>query len=136
MNLTEFIGFLFSFGLFIFLMIKRALSDRYRRQHPEIEIEEQKREEQELRNVFRELGIEEDDEDIPEEIKPLPPPPKPKIFHKPPPPKPLVTHSPTYEIEERSTTTPGDRLLNALPAYKNLLIYYEIFGPPKALRKD
>lgn len=134
MNLTEFIGFLFSFGLFIFLMIKRALSDRYRRQHPEIALEEEKREEQAYRNVLRDLDL--DEEDLPEEIKPPPLPKKtflkpfPKPFPKPP------EIAPSYEFEDRSTPSRAENYLNDLPAKKNLLIYYEIFGPPKALRKD
>ena len=144
MNLTEFIGFLFSFGLFIFLMLKRAFSDRYRRQHPEIAAEEEKREEQEYRNILRELDLDEDDEDLPEEMKPeIKPPPRPKLVPKQlPKPRimplpPVIQEMTHYEIEDKTLShTRGEKFLSDLPAYKNMLIYYEIFGPPKAFRKD
>lgn len=131
MNVTEWIGFLVSFGLFIYMMIRQALVKREQRKHPLSEEEEQ----DELRQILRKLDIdEEDEEELPEEIKPkpklkpLPSPPKPRPVYQPPP-----VH---YETESLTLPSKGERLIDELPQLKNMIIYYEIFGPPKALRKD
>ena len=136
MNVTEFIGFIVSFGLFIYMMIRQALVTREKKKHP-VQPDE---DDDELRHFLRELDIdEEEEEELPEEIKPKPKPkvlaPKPRPIYHPPPLTPIAP-MPGYEVENKKLPSRSENLLHELPDPKNMLIYYEIFGPPKSLRKD
>lgn len=141
MNLTEFIGFLFSFGLFIFMMFRQALAARQRKKYPEIAAAETSREDEALRQLLRELEV--DEEELPEEIR-LESKPKvvpPKVPQKVSRPLPQRTVQPAaapvaYEVVKNEQPLHSEILLEELSQRKNMLVYYEIFGPPKALRRD
>lgn len=140
MNLLDFIGFIFSFLLFIYLSLKKA------RGKTQAQIDQ---EEGELKEYLRSVGIEEMDEEEIEEraIKSLPPSPPVK---PPKPPKPAkVRHpstqfeqfesfkaatgdAPVYETEIRKSNTRVDLIINNTRSLKDMVILKEVLGPPKA----
>lgn len=153
MSLIDFLSFVGSFGLFIYLMIRRAVSEKNRRLHPELEEEERRNEERELKQLMRSLDLDEEDEDFPEELKALPPPPQIKkkdnhTWAEVPrsksnweaapayvPPK-QVTAAGVYEVEGKTYDNRSKNIIKEIPELRNMLVYYEIFGPPKAFRDD
>lgn len=152
MSLIDLISFLGSFGLFIYFMLRMAFSKRQRMLNPEIEREERRKEEYELKELLRSLNIDEEDEDLPDELRPLPaipPPPvkKPSWAESPKaksnwtaPPATRTyqqSHSDSvYEVEGKNYETRSKTLIKDIPHLQNMLVYYEIFGPPKAFRDD
>lgn len=75
-----------------------------------------------------------DDDEVPRKKAPRPKPPKPEVLrvskkttiHPAPPP-------PRVEVEKPSR---AKTMVGSLSTPKDMLVYYEIFGPPKAYRDD
>lgn len=120
MNLIELISFIVSFALFVFLMARRAMVDMRRRQEQPVDI-------------FDEMVEEEEEEEEEEVVEKVVPPLRKKIPPKPHP-KPHVYEPSHYEVHTTKASSRADVLLQELPELKNMLIYHEIFGPPKSLQ--
>jgi hypothetical protein len=141
MTLVDLLTFIVSFGLFIFLMFRQALRDRDRRLHPDVVAQEEAEAEEEHRRFLRELDIdEEEEEELPQEIRP-------RIQAKPVPQPPIQVEikktirpekdlKDTYAIHNANRPSRAQAALARLPDPKSLMIYHEIFGPPKAYRDD
>lgn len=132
MTLHDLIAFIITFGLFIAVIVKNILKSR-RALTP---VDSSKRgEDDELRDYLKALDLDPDDETLPPEIKPQVI--QPKRFTPKPPPPPVykkTENAANYEVLQREQPSAVERLLKESPHPKNLLIYYEIFGPPKSLR--
>lgn len=141
MTLVDLITFIITFGLFIFLMFRQALKEKDRRRHPEYAAQEEAEAEEEHRRFLRELDIdEEEEEELPQEIRP-----RKQVQPKPQPPiqveikktiRPSKDLKETYAIPKGNVPSRAQAALSRLPDPKSLLIYHEIFGPPKAFRDD
>lgn len=156
MSLVDLIGFIFSFGFFLYMMFQRAMKSKERereiRQDPHYHEKEEAKENEDLKEFLRSIGVDEDDDDLPEEYRPQPPK---KIVRQappayrppaPPPPRPVLAVQKTtkvierevspYDIEVQSVVPRIERVVNEMPKLRNMLIYHEIFGPPKAYRDE
>lgn len=102
-----------------------------------------------LRRALRQNGPESaySDEDSDEEEEVVRRPPPRPSYKRAPPPVPFSTpprqseakipdNSTAYDIKQAQLATRANHLIADLPELKNMLIYYEIFGPPKAFRDD
>lgn len=149
MNLVDFITFVISFGLFIFLMIRRALKDREHRLNPHKAKGERNREEEEYNDFLRSLNIDDDEEEeLPKElrskkmrsqevkpnvksnVKSFGPPSPPLKFEV----KKTILPPTSYDVHKEHSTSRAKSLVEAMPHLQDIAIYHEIFGPPKAFR--
>lgn len=133
------------FGLFVLYMMRSAFRHDRR--------EEQLENSQEYDKYFPLDYTEEDEyEEVVVRRRP-PPPPTHQVRKVVPPPVVRVSHkvsvvpgknvmpvtpnnATAYDIKPVQHSTRANHILNELPKLKNILIYHEIFGPPKALRDD
>lgn len=141
MTLVDLLTFIVSFGIFIYLMFRQASKEMNRRLHPDIVAQEEADAEEEHRRFLRELDIdEEEEEELPQEIRP-------RIQAKPVPQPPIQVEikktirpekdlKDTYALHKGNVPSRAQAMLSRLPDPKSLLIYHEIFGPPKAFRDD
>lgn len=90
MDFSQIIGFIISLLAIIFLMSRKALDERHRRQHPEEYADEQAKKENELKKFLKSMNIDIEDEEQfspiqKPEVRPIPPqlPKKNKPKHQP-----------------------------------------------------
>ena len=154
MSIIEFIGFVFSFALFIFLMFLRATGGLRRKTQPQDRLGEKSQEEK-LKDFLKAL------EGDMGEVIPAPPPVKKQAVRKPPPPpkvpvpqfKPLesiekrfsgntmvsshyidLAKATPYEVAIQTKPSRAHALLSQLKSKKDMVILNEIIGKPRAFR--
>lgn len=166
MDLSQFIGFLISTGALIFIFLQRILESKNREKHPEKYIAKEKKRQDAMRELLKELNIEITDEDEDEEeVQASPPPP----FHhktslqrdeiprwKTKPSKPLSPSSSgyaqplssldsryldqqndAYMIRKKSTISRGALLITPRQkSLRNAVILRELLDKPKAFQYE
>lgn len=75
MAVVDLVTFILIIALMIFLFVKRLREEKYRREHPEEFVEEERRREEALKEFLKSLEIELEEE----ELVPAPPPPPPEM---------------------------------------------------------
>ncbi|MCB1113656.1 MAG: hypothetical protein KDK62_02755 [Chlamydiia bacterium] len=139
MSLIDFIAFVISFGIFLFVMGRQANIDRKRRR-PEVREEEQAQEEEDLKAFLRELDIdEEEEEELPEELRPIREEKAAKsitVEVKQTLLPQIVEPEAIYGITTNYGVSRANRVLHSLSNPQDVVIYHEILGPPKAFRDD
>lgn len=88
MNFIEFLGFIISVGAMVFLFVRQTYENYRRHKYPEQYAEEVKRKDDSLRQLFKEMNIEIEDEELEEDEleELLPRPPQQRVPPPPPPP--------------------------------------------------
>ncbi len=96
MDIFQFVGFLVSIAAIIFIFIRRALENWQRKHHPEEYMAEARKKDEALKRLMKDLGVEEEEEQIEEEVP---------IKHNPPPLRPenirsIPQHTPGRIVQD------------------------------------
>jgi hypothetical protein len=116
MDIFQFVGFLVSVAAIIFIFIRRALENWQRKHHPEEYTAEARKKHEALKQLMRDLGVEEqEEEEIEEEeilIKPNPPPLRPENIRSIPQHTPGRTVQDEFRFEDRIRQRKLDTLVD------------------------
>lgn len=140
MTFIEFIGFIVTILALFFLLIRKSWEERKRRENPEIYEEEEKDREKALREFLRSLNVEVEETET--------------ELEEPPPPEPIAPPSPqvqetgiedspydllgpsasSWRVVGKGEKTRADKILEKLDQRRDILVFREILGKPKALQ--
>lgn len=138
MSFIEFIGFIFAMVAMIFLFIRKVMENRRRRLHPEEFAHEQEEQDRAVKELLESLNIH-----IEEPKKPKQPPAKVKKLKEQPmqiaalplPVKSFYSAEPKYHSIQKEVPSRASRLIRQVASPQEFIIYHEILGPPKGLKK-